>query len=572
VALDCRKRILPALKLNTSRVRSRTFRELNCRLNKRFILILPILLIGSIFVGSTVIPKAHALTGTVCITASATATSCPASAPAIGPITAGQNFTVGVFVSGSDAMGGFDIYVQNDQAFLNPRVAALGTLIVTPSLTSICVNGAASTGSCTTNSANGPGVVEVTTIESSGGNECGSIGPCSGMAFTITYTAVAATPSTSFSYPINPACSNSSVSSPLNVCVLVADAFGTALSESIQAATVSVQAAAVLSLVSVVKGTDNNLYFNTFIGAWGGTWQPLNGQTPSSPSLCQSGPTSTELVIRGTDNGIYHKTFSVSNSSFRTIWDKNPTGLTNNQPVCAVIGTTLYVVVIGNTGELWSTTFDLSARTWAASWTDLLGTTASPPALAATPSISRLDLVVRGTNNLIYHKAFTSGAWATAWDTSNRSPVPDKTIGTPAIVSDGSQLHIVVIGTEGNLWYATLSFTGVWSTYQSLVGSTSAIPVLVIDSAGTLHLVVTGTSGAVYEKAHPSGGSWDPTWTNAGGIVSGTPAVTTIGSTVHIVVKGFDARLWYNTFSGGTFSGYVSMNGAAALSPSLSTP
>ena len=388
------------------------------------------------------------------------------------------------------------------------------------------------------------------------------------MAFTITYHGVASTASTPLSYPAGfGACSTSSVASPPSTCVLVDDAFGTTLSENIQAATAQVVG---LTLVSVVKGTDNNLYYNTFTGGWGGTWQALNGQTPSSPSLCASGGTTTELVIRGTDNGIYHKTFS--GNSFAATWDKNPTGLTNNQPVCAVIGTTLYVVVIGTTGELWSTTFDLSARTWAASWTDLLGTTASPPALAATPSLSRLDLVVRGTNNQIYHKAFTSGAWAPAWDTSNRSPVPDKTIGTPAIVSDGTQLHVVVIGTEGNLWYATLSFTGVWSTYQSLVGSTSAIPVLVIDSAGTLHLVVTGTSGAVYQKAHPSGGSWDATWTNAGGIVSGTPAVTTIGATVHIVVKGSDARLWYNTFSGGTFSGYVSMNAAAALSPSISTP
>ncbi len=145
-------------------------------------------------------------------------------------------------------------------------------------------------------------------------------------------------------------------------------------------------------------------------------------------------------------------------------------------------------------------------------------------------------------------------------------------IGAPAIVSDGSQLHVVVIGTEGNLWYATLSFAGVWSTYTSLVGSTPANPVLVIDSANTLHLVVTGSDGHVYEKAHPSGGSWDATWTSAGGIVSGTPAVTTIGTVVHVVVKGGDARLWYNTLSGTTWSGYVFMNGAASLAAGLSTP
>src|SRR5437667_5213544 len=127
------------------------------------------------------------------------------------------------------------------------------------------------------------------------------------MAFTITYTAVAASPSTPLSYPTSSACSTSSVSSPPNTCVLVDDAFGTTLSENIQAATAQVVG---LTLVSVVKGTDNNLYYNTFAGAWGGTWQPLNGQTPSPPALCASGPTTTMLLIRGADNDIYHKTFS----------------------------------------------------------------------------------------------------------------------------------------------------------------------------------------------------------------------------------------------------------------------
>src|SRR5438876_4829077 len=243
MALGCRKRISRALKLNMSGVRRWTFRELNCRLNKRFILLLPLLLIGSIFVGSTVIPRAHALTGTVCITASATATSCPASAPSLGPITPGQNFTVGVFIQGSDAMGGFDIMVQANSAFLNPRTAALGPLIASPSLTSICVNGSsappAGTGACTVGYPNGPGAVEVTTIESSGGNECGGISPCSGMAFTITYSVMGSTPSTPISYPIAAGCSTSSVSSPANVCVLVDDNTGTTLSESIQGATVT---------------------------------------------------------------------------------------------------------------------------------------------------------------------------------------------------------------------------------------------------------------------------------------------------------------------------------------------
>src|SRR2546425_4619928 len=109
--------------------------------NKRLLVSLPLLLAASLFVPSHVVPPAHAqFTGLVCITASATATSCPASPPSLGPFTVGQTFTVGVFVQGSNAMGGFDIFVSVNAAYLLPTNAALGNLIANPALTTRCVN------------------------------------------------------------------------------------------------------------------------------------------------------------------------------------------------------------------------------------------------------------------------------------------------------------------------------------------------------------------------------------------------------------------------------------------------
>ena len=325
-----------------------------------------------------------------------------------------------------------------------------------------------------------------------------------------------------------------------------------------------------VSLVSVVVGNDGNLYSSSFTGSWG-TWQALNGQSPSPPTLCASSPTSTELVVRGTDNQVYHKTFS--GSSFSANWDNSPGGVTIDQPACAVLGTILYVVVRGATGEIWATTFDLSAHTWAATWTDLLGFSPSAPALAATSSLNRLDLVVRGTDDQIYHKAFTSGTWAASWDTSNRTPIPDKTVTTPAIVSDGSNLHVVVVGEDYSLYYVTRSLTsGTWSTYTNLVGSSPTTPSLLVDPAGTLHLVVLGFDQHVYAKAKPSAGAFDAAWSNAGGITKNRPAAVMLGSNVAVVATGFDSRLWYNTQTAGTWSGWVNMNGAAAQSPGLSTP
>ena len=179
------------------------------------------------------------IVGLVCITLSTTATSCPTSPPPIGPLTVGSTFSVGLFVQNSAPLGGWDIYVAADPAFLNPTSAALGTLITNPSLTSICINGVATSGSCTVNTANGRGVVEVTTTEGSGLSDCNNPpGPCSGMAFTITYNVVGSTPTTPIFYPSATGCGPSSVSGT-EVCVLLADNFGNPLPENIQGASVT---------------------------------------------------------------------------------------------------------------------------------------------------------------------------------------------------------------------------------------------------------------------------------------------------------------------------------------------
>ena len=209
--------------------------------NKRLILSLPLLLAASLIIPSHVVPSAYAqLTGLVCITGSPTGTSCDASPPSLGPFTVGQTFTVGVFVQGSDAMGGFDIYVSSDNSIVNPTSATLGTLIASPTLTSICVNGLSQVGSCTPNTANGAGVVEVNTIESSGTNECGGISPCSGMAFTITYQVIALTSGTPLFFPSAPGCGAGQSSPGSDICVTVDDSFGDTLSENIQGATLQV--------------------------------------------------------------------------------------------------------------------------------------------------------------------------------------------------------------------------------------------------------------------------------------------------------------------------------------------
>src|SRR5438876_10023155 len=101
--------------------------------------------------------------GLVCITDSTITPRCPSSPPTIGPITS-SDVTVDVFIQGSSPVVGFDIYVRSDTAYLVPVSASLGTLIVIPTFTSICVYDQSHNVSCTPNTANGPRDVGVCSI------------------------------------------------------------------------------------------------------------------------------------------------------------------------------------------------------------------------------------------------------------------------------------------------------------------------------------------------------------------------------------------------------------------------
>ncbi len=219
---------------------------MNSRLYRRYLVIILLVPIAALsLVSPQIVPGAHAApTGLVCVTSSISAKNCPSTSLLIGSPPVGSTLSVGVFVQNSQAMAGFEIYVAVNPSFLNPTSASLGPLITNPYLTDICINNVSLVGSCTVRSANGPGVVQVDTIDSVS-SECGGFYPCSGMAFTINYTVVGAPANTPIYFPtytpssgVSP-CASSSVSSPANVCVLLADYSGFTLPETVQEASVS---------------------------------------------------------------------------------------------------------------------------------------------------------------------------------------------------------------------------------------------------------------------------------------------------------------------------------------------
>ena len=536
-------------------------------MSKKPLALLPsIALVSSLFFLSFPTPEVHGSPGLglVCVTASGMATNCPAHPPAITNMAVNQNFTVGIFIQGSDPMHSFDIYAKVDNTILNPIKAVLGPLIKSPSSTLICINGVSVMGTCTLGTVNGAGVVEVSTIESGPGNECVAT-PCSGMAFNITYAVSAATGFTSIDYPSVSTCSPSSVPGTTR-CVLLRDSVGTPVGENVQPASYG---AATPSLISVVVGVEGGLYWSgMYSDAWT-NWQSLSGASPSSPGLCASEPGSVELVVRGYDNNVYHKSFSAG--TWSTTWDHNPTGVTIDQPLCTVLGDQLHVIVRGVTSGLWDTTFNLTSRTWASGWVGLGADTPSMPALVPLPN-GAITLVVRGFNNGIYSSSFTNGAWTKQW-TLFDNPAKAATISSPAATFDGNYVHIVVRGTDSSLYENILNCFGCFN-WTRLNGSSPIAPTLVSAEDGTMHVVVRGFDNTVYEKSAPRGccppnTAWDPNWNSANGSTQTGIAAVMVGSTLSIVVSGSTSELWYNSLTGNTWSGWLLLGGATHLDPSL---
>ena len=285
----------------------------------RLLLLLLAVLAGSALLISPSLPLAHAqFTGLVCITTSTSATSCPTSPPTIGPLTHGTTFRVGVFVQNSDPLGGWDMYVAVNPAILNPTSASLGSLITSPTLTSICINGAATTGSCTVGTANGPGVVEVTTIESSGLNDCSTPpGPCSGLAFSINYTVVGSAPSTPIFFPSAASCSPSSVAGT-SICVLIANNVGNPLPENIQGATITQAVDPTSSTVActpstIVVGTSTSCMATVTDTAATGATNPTGTATFMTDASGSFSPSSTcSLSPVGTSQALCSVTYTPS--------------------------------------------------------------------------------------------------------------------------------------------------------------------------------------------------------------------------------------------------------------------
>jgi sialidase-1 len=135
---------------------------------------------------------------------------------------------------------------------------------------------------------------------------------------------------------------------------------------------------------------------------------------------------------------------------------------------------------------------DLSTRSWT-DWFQLPGATLSPPSIVVSGT-DRLDLVVRGTNNGLYHKIWRAGAgWSSAWEV-----IPGATSDRPVMAVLGSTLNLEVRGMDNGIYINTMDLSsGTWLGWTQITGMTVSVPIL-MTSYSTVHMALRGTDNGIY--------------------------------------------------------------------------
>lgn len=158
--------------------------------------------------------------------------------------------------------------------------------------------------------------------------------------------------------------------------------------------------------------------------------------------------------------------------------------------------------------------------------------------------------------------------------TETWQPLGGAVIGTPAVITDGDIVHLVVRGTEGGIfhkWYDGSAWHPSLNAWDSLRVQSNIDPQIALSANGALAILITQADGA------PLVNIWiDEIWNGwdaLGGSAKETPALAWVNDRLVISVLGQDDRIYLKWWAGETWlpslQDWVNLEGVAASAPVL---
>ena len=308
-------------------------------------------------------------------------------------------------------------------------------------------------------------------------------------------------------------------------------------------------------------------------------WYSIQAKGDSSPA--DSGPAATEFspgggyqpqllaFVTGPGGHVYEKRWSEPRgpwSAWYVIGGNSSGGGGDiiGRPAVTGFGQQVEVFGRGPDGQVWGNVWTLKSGKWSG-WYTIGGQTESDPAVVEyQPPAGPPELLVfvRGTDNNVYEKVYTTSAGWTKWFAIHAAGVGSTTGPVSAAAFGNDQVQLFTRGTDNAVYQTTWTSPGSsgWSAWTSLGGRTTSPPSASAFGPYQMQVFARGPDGQVYtdvwtsRSTHWSGsGSWSG-WQSIGGGADGAPAVAAFGDQLQVFVQGtnthqvFAARYQYNGY------------------------
>lgn len=272
-----------------------------------------------------------------------------------------------------------------------------------------------------------------------------------------------------------------------------------------------------------------------------------------SPGAASWGSTRLDVFSRG---------YGDDASTYRRWWDGSTLppgpwsnavslgGSTSSSP--AVIAPTtnrLELYVRGLDNLVWQRRYD--GTTWS-NWSGLGGMTYASPAASARRGTSIVDLFIRGTDNAIYQRSRNGSTWSPGW-VSIGAPSGGATSAPAAVSNSSGRIDVFVRGGDSAIWRRT--WTTSWGAWTSMGGGTTSAPAVTSRGENRLDLFVRGTDGQIWRR-YNDGAGWSG-WSSLGGVTFSSPAAVAASSNrLDVWARGPGAALQHKVWTPSGWSGW----------------